>query len=102
MQVYQDRPPAYLSQLLPKEYFPGLIRRGTRSAAPQLPGGFMSLFFFFRNLTLFLTQSSALLTAPPTTGWELGGSVQEPPRRLLAGEMGARRVGGVAPSALEG
>lgn len=47
MQIYQDRPPAYLSQLLPKEYFPGLITRGTRSAAPQLPGGFMSLFFSF-------------------------------------------------------
>lgn len=93
-------PPGYLSQLLPKEYFPGLITRGTRSAAPQLPGGFMSLFLP-RNPTLLFNPQHHAQPLPRRAGnWE--GPSRSHLALSLREKWGQGRGGGVGPSALEG
>lgn len=89
-------PPAYLSQILPKESFPGFIRRGSRFCHASAPRGGSCLFFFFFSQPNPTTQSSASLPAPPTMAWEVGGSVLEPTPLLSLREKwgpdGAGRV----------
>lgn len=69
-----------------------------RASAPRR----VSVSFFFHSQPNPIIQSTASRPAPPTTGLELGGSVQEPPRPFLAGEMGARPGRGCWPFSSRG